>query len=224
MANLLRRRTPVPAAETALDLSRILLHADPGSEHASQLRSLAQEVFSSTRSSRRLAVIPIDQGRASRLICNVAYAVGETQQRIALIEADFRSPQVATRFRLPSSAIGLAGVLEEKAPLAAAECQINSWLTIIPSGQSSIEPPGLLNSPRLSDIVHDVAERHASTLVYCPPASQWLDYSFIVRACDGIVIVAQKDRSRMAKILAVRDQIERLGVPIVYAMLENGKF
>ena len=224
MANLLRRR-PLAPADPALDLSRILLHTDPGSEDASRLRSLAQEVFANTRSSRRVAVIPIDQGRASRLICNVAYAIGETQQRIALIEADLRSPQIATRFRLPSPEIGLAGVLEEKAPLAAAECQINPWLTIIPGGRpSSIEPPGLLNLPRFSEIVHDVSERHASTLIYCPPASRCLDYNFIVRACDGIVIVAQKDKSRMAKILAVRDQIERCGVPIVYAMLENGKF
>ena len=223
MVNLLRRRTPSPASP-ALDLSRILLHADPGSEDASQLRSLAQEVSASTHSLRRIAVIPIDQGHASRLISNIAYALGDTQQRTALVEADLRSPQIATRFRLPSSAIGLAGVLEDKAPLAAAECQINPWLTIIPGGRPSIEAPGLLNLPRFSEIVHDVSERHALTIVYCPAANRWLDYSFIVRACEGIIIVAQKDKSRMTKIQAVRDQIERIGIPLVYAMLENGKF
>ena len=218
------KRLPVidePDHTVPLSTADLVLLNNPESERATRLRCVARDVFTATRTLSCVALVPLRGIDPSLLIGNIAYALGEMQHKTALIEANLRTPKIGEIFGLPPGAAGLATMLDQR-PVSGLY-EINPWLTLIPAGEATGDITGLLNSPRLDGVVKSVVPKHTLTIVCCPPAEEFSDHTFIIPSCEGVIVVARKDNTRMAEVVALRHQIERLSKPLVFALLQTSK-
>ena len=202
--------------------AELILLSEPESGKAVKLRCVARDFFTAVQTVKRVAIVPTRGVDSSALICNLAYALGEMHYKTALIDADLRASKAGEIFGMSRSAPGLSDMLDRKTDRTG-EFIINPWLTLIPAGRVMGDITGFLSSPALDDLIKRVAEDHSLTIVNCPPASEYLDYTFIVPNCDSVVVVVRKDKTRMVEVVALRQQVERLRVPTIYALMDTSR-
>jgi Mrp family chromosome partitioning ATPase/capsular polysaccharide biosynthesis protein len=156
----------------------------------------------------------------STLVAALALAQSEADERVAVVEADFRRP-VQSRLLDVSGQQGLADVLagrltvEEamqevslvrpEAGVAAGPGGAGATATLVESsGSVSVlvgattvtNPPALLARSTMTDLPQALAEDHDYVLVDAPPPLQVSDVMPLLAVVDGIVIVARVGHTR----------------------------
>ncbi len=181
------------------------------------------------------------EGR-STLVANLAHVQRDAGARVAVVEADLRRPVLGRLLGLDGP-LGLADVLvgkatldqamqsvhsgdaaEEPAPLAAdagstivAPHRTGSVSALL-SGEAADNPPALLASGAMTELLRVVVEQYDSVLIDTPPLLEVSDVLPLLALVDGIVLVARvghtRDQSsqRLMQLLARTASAPVLGV------------
>lgn len=187
-------------------------------------RSVAAENY--RRLATNLRFITADSGRGSVLVTssvqgegksttavNMAVAVAEAGLSVLLVDADLRSPQIATMLGLENAA-GLTTVLSGQA--SASEVLQRSGvpgLDVLASGQLPPNPSGLLGSPRMQELLESAESRYDVTIVDSPPLLPVTDAAVLAPQVGNRVLVMGAGKVTRPQVQQALDSLERVESP-----------
>jgi len=182
---------------------------------AEQPRSAAAEAFRKLRTN--FAFLGVDRESLccvitspsagdgkSTVAANLAIALAQAGQSVAVIDADLRKPSLHKLFRLPQR-VGTTTVLLDQAGLQDAIHHVHSALpAVLTSGQVAPNPSELLGSHRMQDLLSELRATNEVVLIDCPPLLPVTDPMVVSRFVDGILLVARagvttRDQAQAAK-------------------------
>lgn len=151
--------------------------------HAQQSRAIKKLVVTST--------MP-EEGK-SLVAANLAVALAQKcQQKVLLLDGDLRRPTLAETFgikRLP----GLSEWVQDGSSPAARLYRLEEpgfWL--LPAGGAPENPLGLMQSPKLSQILDQLSAWFDWIIIDTPPLLPLADTSVWMRLSDGVLLVARE--------------------------------
>lgn len=135
----------------------------------------------------------IGEGK-SLIAANLAAALGRNQ-RVLLIEGDLRRPALSRIFGL-TELKGLSDYLTEAEPVGQVVYRLEpSQLHLLPAGTSAQDTMQLLESPRLDDLIKDLATSFDWIIIDSPPLVPLADTTVWTRLADGLLLVVRGQKT-----------------------------
>ena len=167
----------------------------------------------------------------SATVANLGVVLAGAGKRVSLVSADLRRPRLQEFFQRDWS-VGLSDVLAERLPLSAAVQEItlpkslptelsSVGLRILPSGRVPEDPAELLTTERMSEVLRELEETSDIVLIDVPPALAVTDALVVAQVAQGVLVVLGPNSVERSSVLAVRQQLEKVGARILGGVL-NG--
>jgi capsular exopolysaccharide synthesis family protein len=159
-------------------------------------------------------------------VASLGAALAEINQRVLLIDADMRKPQLHHLFGV-SNSWGLSDLLRENNPLhevpteAIAKRTELQDLSLLPSGPGTATIANLLYSKRLNTLIERVRNDFDTILIDTPPMSYMSDARVLGRVADAVVLVIRAGQTTRDEARAVRDRLGADGTRLLGTIL-NG--
>ncbi len=144
----------------------------------------------------------------------LAYAAVRGGMSVLLVDGDVRTNSLSPQFGargLP----GLTSVIVGTSPLEEAVLEIVPGLSLLPAGPTPPNPPSLLSSGRMREVMGELRERHSLVIVDSPPVAHLADASILASISDGIVLVARVGVTNRADLPAAAANLRHSPTPIV---------
>ncbi len=188
--------------------NRLLIGHDALSPVTESYRSLRTSVLYSSVDNpiHTMIVTSAHPGEGKSITsANLAIAMALQGKRVILADADLRRPSVHRMFRLEGEP-GLTSVLAGEVSLEdALHPTAIEGLTVLCCGALPPNPPELLNSQAMMDLMALMRE-HADLIVFdTPPTIPVTDAQVLASVTDGAVLVVEAGQSRKAAVKHARD-------------------
>ena len=203
----------------------------PDSYVAEQFRSLRGRIdaISAQRPVRTIAVTsPLSGEGKTTAAINLAIVTSMSLgRRVLLIDCDLRKPKVHQALGLRPEA-GLAEVLCDEVSLDSAILKVEGMnLEVLAVRGRPQNPSELLSSPRMREIVEEVARRYDRVILDTPAALGVPDAKAVAELCDGLIMVVRADVTPHNEIEAALELLDRrrlLGLVLNGAQVEQGRY
>lgn len=176
---------------------------EPFSVRAEGFRALRSQLmmrlFSEGGTQRALAVISPDAGDGKTYCAsNLAVTLAQLGGRTLLVDADMRGPRVHEVFKLKNQT-GLSGILSGRSDSHVIQ-QVPGVpsLFVLPVGTTPPNPLELVERPAFGLLMRELASKFDYVIVDTPAAVYGADASVIAARCGAALIVARKDKGRVA--------------------------
>lgn len=141
----------------------------------------------------------------STVSLNLAQAAAAMGQRVLLVDADLRRPQVHRLLGLPNEQ-GLSNAISSNLPLAELiqQSPLSENLFVLTAGQIPPDPTKLLSSKKMQNIMGQLRQEFDFVIYDTPPLMGLADSSLLAAYTAGIVLVvrmAKTDRSVLQQAL-----------------------
>lgn len=199
----------VPEVEKGHTDSFVAVRDDPKSGQAEAFRSLrtAVKFAGLERPLKVIQVTSASQGEGkTTTAANLAMALAQGGDRVALVCCDLRRPRVQDRFGLDLTP-GFTDVLLGDANLAGALRRYEANVLILPAGSPPPNPSELLSSPRAAAVIRALAEEFDVVVVDSTPVLPVTDALVVSALADATLVVAD---SRSTSRKAVRRTLQLL--------------
>jgi capsular exopolysaccharide synthesis family protein len=228
LAPLWRRRPRETAGE--INKRRISL-LQPDSYVAEQFRTLRGRIdaLAGQRPLRTLVVSsPLaGEGKTTAAINLAVVTAMGVGRRVLLIDCDMRKPKIHQALGLRPET-GLAEVLTEEVGLDQAILKVEGMnLEVLPVRGRPSNPSELLSSPRMRELVAEVARRYDRVILDTPAALGVPDAKAVAELCDGVVLVVRADVTTQQDAEATLELLDRsrlLGVVLNGAHVDRGRY
>lgn len=148
----------------------------------------------------------------------LAYAAVRGGMSVLLIDGDVRTNSLSTQFGargLP----GLTSVIVGTSTVEDSVLEIVPGLSLLPAGPTPPNPPSLLSSGRMRELMGDLRQRHSLVIVDSPPVAHLADASILAAISDGIVLVTRVGVTNRADLPAAAANLRHSPTPIVGAIV-----
>ncbi|RQU81873.1 sugar transporter [Burkholderia cenocepacia] len=147
----------------------------------------------------------------SFLSANVAALLGQSGQRVLLIDGDLRRGELAKRFGVRPD-VGLSTVLRGGATVDDAIVRdIAPNVDLLPAGPRTDRPVELLSSDRLAALLTQVGRDYSLVLLDAPPLLPVTDATVLAAHADTILLAARSGVTTTGELLESAKRIERVG-------------
>ncbi|MDA8156400.1 MAG: polysaccharide biosynthesis tyrosine autokinase [Actinomycetota bacterium] len=215
----------VPAIETVPAGKRLL--AWSGEDHAPALLEAYSSIntfiqFSSGSQPPKLMMVtsPLKGDGKTMTSVNLAATMARTKGRGIIIDSDLRAPQLHKIFGMDNTkgfSDYLAGFAEIDDGLIRESGLEN--LDIITSGPRSPNPPDLLNSPRLTQMIRKLGPLYDFILFDSPPVIGFSDSLILSASVEGVIMVVRTGRTTREAALQSRRSIESVNSRVLGVVL-----
>ncbi|MDT0193810.1 polysaccharide biosynthesis tyrosine autokinase [Arthrobacter sp. AB6] len=168
----------------------------PRAESFRQLRTNLQFAHVSHESKTVLVTSSIPGEGKSTTATNLAIAMAESGQSVALVDADLRRPMVAEYLGLERNA-GLTTALIGKADV---NDVLQSWgdgeLYVLTSGQIPPNPSELLGSEKMRQLITRLESVFDAVIIDAPPLLPVTDAAVLAQQVGGVVVVVGTQKVR----------------------------
>ncbi|WP_433825768.1 polysaccharide biosynthesis tyrosine autokinase [Actinoplanes sp. CA-015351] len=188
-----------------------------------RLRSLLPEFADANKTAGRgRSVLLTGSSRregTTAVTCGLAIAMAETGARVAVVDANLRTPGLGRYLDLESSR-GLAEVLTGDAKMPdVLQTSLGGRVTVLPSGENVPDPGEILASPRLGATMRTLTERFDIVLVDSPALHGVADAAVLSQVTDSALLVVRANRTRAAEVEKSMDLLQRVGARVSGAVL-----
>jgi succinoglycan biosynthesis transport protein ExoP len=145
----------------------------------------------------------------STVAANLAIAVAQAGQRVALVDADLRKPSLHRIFGLEQR-VGTTTVLLDRADALDALQHPNGGLpAVLTSGQLPPNPSELLGSRRMQQLIEELRATFDVILIDCAPLLPVTDPMVMSHFADGVLLITRagtttRDQAQAAKIVCTK--------------------
>jgi polysaccharide biosynthesis transport protein len=157
----------------------------------------------------------------STTLHRLAQLMGETGERVILIDSDLRRPtqhRLANRPKEP----GLSDLLSAHKSLdEVIQKNISPGLDFVPSGSASTFTLSLIYANRLREIIGQLKERYDRIVFDSPPIIGVSDSSVLVSTVDGVVLLIQHRRNPQSMVLRAQQIVGTLKTPLIGVVLNQ---
>jgi protein-tyrosine kinase len=174
----------------------------PFGRQAEAIRNLRSQLVSASQGApttkKPLAVVSPCVGDGKSYICaNLAVSLAQLGCRVALVDADMRTPRQHKIFDVNASTSGLSDVL-------ASRCDVNLTvplagipnLFLLPVGTLPPNPSELIQRPAFSDLLGLMLSRFDYVILDTPAAEYGADARVIAQICQSALVVGRPNHTR----------------------------
>ena len=148
----------------------------------------------------------------------LAYAAVRGGMSVLVVDGDVRTRTLSTRLNHGDKP-GLTNVVAGLAELDQAIVELEPGLSLLPSGPSPPNPPSLLSSGRMRDLVAELKKEHSLIIVDSPPVANLADASILAALCDGVVFVARVGVTNRVDLAAAVATLRHIPTPVIGAVV-----
>lgn len=148
----------------------------------------------------------------STTIANLAMVLAQAGNRVLLLDADLRRPNLHKLFQLPNS-IGLTNALLQHGDHLDDFIQDagHNNLFVLTTGPIPPNPAELLGSERMREMLHILQERYDVLLIDSPPVLAVADAAILSNQVDGLILVASAGETRFDMLIRAIERLESVG-------------
>jgi succinoglycan biosynthesis transport protein ExoP len=207
--------------------------AEPRLVSRSEPSSPAAEAYRSLRTSiqfigldRKLQVLQVTSANASEgkttTLANLAVALTQAGQTVAVLSCDLRRPRIHEFFGLPNG-MGFTSVLLGETPLSTAIQRVPGLprLFLLASGGLPPNPSELLSSPRTGELLAALRSQFDIVLVDSPPVLPVTDAAVMSARVDGTLLVTMAGQTSNKHYSRALDLLRNVDAKLVGVVL-NG--
>ena len=199
--------------------------SDPRSSAAEAFRSLRTNLmFSSVENPIQTLLVtsPARENEKSTALANLAVTFAQSGNRTILVDADLRQPKQHQIWGI-ENALGLTSMMVDNStlgepPLSATQVEN---LQVLATGELPPNPADLLSGKRMDEIVAALKSRADFVLFDSPPVLAATDAALLGIKLDGALLVVRAGDTRRDHTAQARQELERVHVRIVGAVLTN---
>ena len=144
----------------------------------------------------------------------LSYAAARGEMSVVLIDADVRTRTLSQRLGY-NDAVGLTNVVVGAASLEDALVEVAPGVMLLPAGPTPPNPPSLLASGQMRELIEDLRSRFSLVLIDSPPVAHLADASILASFSDGIVLVARVGVTARTDLVTAAANLRHSPVPIV---------
>jgi len=182
-----------------------------------QFATVGQEVHSLVVTSFR----PGD-GKTTTLV-NFGAVLAQGGQRVIIVDADLRKPQVHKHFPGLTTRTGLTNLL-----LSTADVNLRPLLRqtaipglrVLPAGPLPPNPPDVLNAPRMRRIAEQLEEEADIVLFDAPPMAV-SDALILGGIVDSLLLVVTHGRTRSSELQHAVQELAQTGTPLIGVVINQ---
>jgi succinoglycan biosynthesis transport protein ExoP len=158
----------------------------------------------------------------STIALNLARSAAIMGQRVLLVDADLRLPQVHERLRL-ANLKGLSNVLTDDCTLEEAlqRSPIDENLTVITAGMVPPDPIQLLSSQKMQQFNHQAIQDFDLVIYDMPPLLGFADSSLLAAQTDGMIVVVGLGNTARSDLKQALDTLDVSPV-VLLGVVANG--
>jgi protein-tyrosine kinase len=204
--------------------TEIVVAYEPFHPRAEELRALRTQLLIRWSKAeirhRVLAIVSPGPGEGrSYVAANLAALFSQLGERTLLIDADLRAPRQHQIFDVPDR-FGLSTVLSGRAD-GSAVVPIPKFgtLSLLPAGARPPNPQELLSRHVLADLLQGLRTEFDVILIDTPPAKLYADAQSVAFQAGSVMVLARKDRTRLADTTGVIRELNNTGARIVGTVL-----
>jgi capsular exopolysaccharide synthesis family protein len=201
------------SSDQALDPSLCCFYG-PNTRESEAFRGLRTALFRQLQQHQQKTISissPLVGDGKSLITANLAISVARSDRRVLLIDADLRRPRQQELFGL-SSGPGLAEVLRGEASLESClQSTAVENLTVLASGQPTLESAELLSSPRLAELLSTVRQRFDLVLIDSVAILTVVDGCLVAAQSDGVLMVVRLPKDQRSHIVRAREMLHEVG-------------
>lgn len=199
----------------------------PQSLVAEAFRSVrAQLMFSGPTESQRVLLLTSSGPGDGTTACaiNLAVTFAQSNQRVLLIDCNFRRPAMRASFRNTKSE-GLSNVLIGQRKLAdvISHTELPN-LDVVTTGPMPPSPGELLGSSYMADLIREAAQSYDRVILDGPPVLLVSDSLVLSTLADGVIIVARAVQNTKGEVRRAREQIQRCGGRVIGGILNGVQY
>jgi len=197
----------------------------PFSPQVEALRALRSQLmlrwFSEHGTMIAIVATQVGEG-SSHTAANLAVVFSQLGEKTLLIDANMRQPRQREIFNLQESR-GLSDVLADRATKEEAIVRIASFmgLSVLGAGTLPPNPQELLSRSTFRELLAQVGNEYDIVIVDTPPADGNADFQAIVARTGGALLVSRKNKTKIADLADLTDQIKGIGAQVVGAVLNE---
>ena len=232
IAKSLTGRAQRRAQETAGEINkRRIAMLQPDSYVAEQFRALRGRIdaLAAQRPIRTLVVSsPLaGDGKTTAAINLAAVTSMSVGRRVLLMDCDMRKPKIHQALGLRPET-GLAEVLADQVALDRAIIKVEGMnLDVLPVRGRPSNPSELLGSPRMRELIEEVAGRYDRVVIDTPAVLGVPDAKAVAELCDGIVMIVRANLTSQQDVEAALEILDRrrlLGLVLNGAQTSQGRY
>ena len=157
----------------------------------------------------------------STTLSNLAYIYAKGGANVLVVDADLRRPSQHRFFDVDNS-IGLVDYLHGRKTLdeITHPSRLEN-LAIIPSGNLAMEDVGILNGPRMTELILQLKKRYDVVFFDSPPILGVSDASILVSEVDNTIMVVQYRRFPRNMLQRVKSTVAHVGGNLIGVVLNN---
>lgn len=194
----------------------LIVHDDPLSPRAESFRAMRtnlQFLDVGGRSSYVITSSVPSEGKSTSTI-NLAIALADAGNRVALLDTDLRKPKVAEYLGIEGGA-GLTDVLIGRARIADVMLPWgNRSLYVLPAGKIPPNPSELLGSKSMHALLEVLERDFDVVLCDAPPLLPVTDAAILAKATSGAIVVVSAGRTNRHQLSGAVDALETVGAHI----------
>ena len=152
---------------------------------------------------------------------NLAAVLGQAEQRVALLDADLRRPQLRNLLNISSQA-GISDLFTDHAQIESVSFTKTELpnLTIIPAGNLPPNPAELLGSDKMSQILCQLKNLVDVVVIDSPPSSV-ADAQILASKVDAVLVVVQPGVTHATAAQSSVDMFRRAGARVVGVVMNR---
>jgi capsular exopolysaccharide synthesis family protein len=221
-----RRAAPLRSAEEAATLSdapvlatvplrRRVAAGDPLLAEAYDVLC-ANLMFQARDQGHHVITVVSENARAgkSSTVEGLAQAAERAGSSVGVIDADLRLAGLSSRFGVTGGA-SLAEVIANQAQIDEALVAVTPGISLIAARAPTPDPPRLLNTPRMREIVESLERRFDLVLIDSPPLGGLADGLLLSSLSDGVLMVVRAGTTSRPDLIGGIKRIRQTRTPIV---------
>ena len=194
-------------------------HQSPRAESFRQIRTNLQFANVNSKSKTMLVTSSLPGEGKSTTATNMAIALAQAGQRVALVDADLRRPMVASYLGLEGTA-GLTTALVGKADL---QDLLQEWgeddLFVLTSGQIPPNPSEMLGSEAMSHLIQQLEKSFDVVIIDAPPLLPVTDATVLGQKVGGVVLVVGAAKLRTQDLEKSIESLELVNTNVLGVVL-----
>ncbi|MDZ8079541.1 MAG: polysaccharide biosynthesis tyrosine autokinase [Nostoc sp. DcaGUA01] len=158
----------------------------------------------------------------STIAFHLAQVATDMGQRVLLVDADLRQPNIHNLSNLNNSR-GLSSLISTNAPMSDAIRELPSMnqLSVITAGPISSDPTKLLSSEKMKQLMTDFHNTFDLVIYDAPPLLELADVSLLAPHTDGMLLVVRIDKTDSSMIKQTLEHLKTYRMNVL-GMVSNG--
>lgn len=152
-------------------------------------------------------------------VSSLARALAEAGQKVLLIDADLRRPQVANYLGLENN-VGLTSVLLGQAELGDLVSHVEG-VDVLPSGPIPPNPSELLGSNRMKALLADALKSYDAVLIDTPPLLPVTDAAALSKLVGGSLVVVDTEKATRNQLRHALRNLDQVQAPVLGVILNK---